>query len=173
MKNKNTHKNSQNKTSKKSASFLSGAKTTNPFSVPADYFGTLPTQIQERIAENKRIPLFAKLSIHIKQPVYSFSIAGIAAIIFIAILIISNPDKNQDFQMPAFTLEEILNSEPEIIFEMSESQLIEALMAENDYTDNMESFSGFATEKDTSISDDDIIEYLSDEELNETFIYNL
>ncbi len=173
MKNKNTHKDSQNKTSKESASFQSGAKTTNPFSVPADYFETLPTQIQERIAESKRIPFFTKLSIHIKQPVYSISISGIAAIIFIAILFFYNSDRNQDLQIPAFTLEEILNSEPEIIFEMSESQLIEALMAENDYTDNMESFSGFATEKDTSISDDDIIEYLSDEELNETFIYNL
>ncbi|RLD61293.1 MAG: hypothetical protein DRJ05_02935 [Bacteroidetes bacterium] len=173
MKNKNTHNNSKNKTSQGPASFLSGAKATNPFSVPGDYFETLPAQIQERIAEKKQVPFFNQIAIRIKQPTYSIPIAGIAAIIFLVILFTTNPDKNQDYQMPAFTLEEILNSEPEFLYEMSESQLIEVLMADNDFEDNTISFPESLIKNDTGLSDEDIIDYLSGEEFNETIIYNL
>ena len=173
MKKKHTHKTSQNKTSQKPVNFLSETKASNPFEVPADYFETLPTQIQERIAETKQVPFFTKLTILIKQPAYSVSIAGIAAIIFLAILFTSNPAKDQDFQMPAFTLEEILNSEPEIIYEMSESQLIEALMACCDNDDNAILFPEPTIKKGTNLSDDDIIDYLSEEDFDENIFYNL
>ena len=78
-----------------------------------------------------------------------------------------------DFDNQVFTLEEILNSEPGIIYEMDEPQLIEVLIARTGNEDTQEADKDFNIKKDTSFSDDEIIDYLLENGIDESTIYNL
>lgn len=173
MKIKDTHTNQENEAKQKFSKLLSEGKGKELFSVPAGYFENLSTNIQERIAKDERIPLFSRIIVHIKQPVWSVSLAGIAVLIFMAILFFPGSNNNPDLKTPTFTLEEILNSEPGIIYEMDESQLIEALAATNENEDISKPGQGIGTKSDSSFSDDDIIDYLLENDIDESIIYNL
>jgi hypothetical protein len=173
MKKTDTHTNQQNEAKQGLSKLPSEANRKRTFSVPADYFETLPTKIQERIAVEKRVPFYTNIGIRIKQPIWSVSISGIAIIILLAILFIPKADKNPDFDNQVFTLEEILNSEPGIIYEIDESQLIEVLIAHSGNDDEQKSDEDFNIKKDTSFSNDDIIDYLLENGIDESIIYNL
>jgi hypothetical protein len=173
MKKTDTHTNQQNKANQKLSKLFSETNEKNPFSVPADYFESLPSKIQERIAVDKRVPFLTNIAIRLKQPIWSVSISGAAVIILLTILFFPKTDKTPDFDNQVFTLEEILNSEPGIIYEMDESQIIEVLIARSGNEDKHKPEEGFNIKKDTSFSDDEIIDYLLENGIDESTIYNL
>lgn len=173
MKKKNTHIIHQIQYKQGLSNLFSVTNEKNPFSVPADYFETLPSRIRERIAADKRVPFYIHIGARIKQPIWSVSISGIAILILLAILFVPKANKNMDFDNQVFTLEEILNSEPGIIYEMDESQIIEVLIARTGNEDEQKADKDFSIKKDTSFSNDEIIDYLLKNGIDESTIYNL
>lgn len=150
---------------------LSKIKKENPFRVPDGYFDKLPMIIQEKITKTKSVSIWEQFFLLLKQPKYSVSLAVATMAIVIALFVFVKPD-GQEYQfLSDITIEDILRENPELIYSMDETLIIEVLLAENG--EDIQDYYDYNIKSDTSISDDEIIDYLSDENFDTELIYNL
>ncbi len=150
---------------------FSKIKKENSFKVPDGYFDSLPMKIQEKVSEPKTISIWEQLSIIIRQPKYSVSFVFATTLIIVPLIIFIKPEVQQSLYLSDITIEDVLRGNPELIYNLDESDIIEIMLAEvskddPDYIDNN-------VKSDSSITDEDIINYLSDENFETELLYNL
>ena len=150
---------------------LSKINKENPFRVPKDYFNELPIAIQSKVSKSKQISVWERFIQLFKQPKYSISFATVAATFIVALALFINPDVQEEDFISGITVEDIINEYPEFISSIDESMIIELLFVDNNY--DIEDYFNTNIESDSSISEDDIIDYLSDENFDTELIYNL
>ena len=141
------------KTYKNSATTLSGRlKKDNPFSVPDGYFDTLPLKVSERVKSQESPGIFRMFFF---KPAFGYSSFGIAALVLVFFFVLSYNENKTGSDLPDVTLTEVLVEYPDFLNSFDE----------NDFFDIVLSGSGddLFIIPETDISDDDIIEYLSDE----------
>lgn len=149
---------------------ISKLKKSFPFSVPDNYFDELPSKISNRITEKSESSVLSNFLTYLRKPVYAVS-TGLAAIVIIISIVFLSQDRNSAIIFSdEITLEEILTEYPYFYENVYESDIINLLLADTDedflnlYLDN---------EEMESIPDEDIIDYLLDENENSDLIYNL
>ena len=149
---------------------ISNLKKSFPFSVPENYFEELPSKISSRITEKSESSILSNLLTYLKKPVYAVS-TSLALITIVISSVLYFQEKNSgDLLSDEITLEEILKEYPYFYENIYESDIINLLLADTDeeflnlYLDN---------EEMESIPDEDIIDYLLDENDNSDLIYNL
>ena len=91
--------------------------------------------------------------------------------IIVALIVFVKPKVQESIYLSDITIEDVLMGNPELIYNLDESTIIEIMFAEtgNDvlnYFDNN-------IKSDSSITEDDIINYLSDENFDTELLYNL
>jgi len=152
---------------------LAKMNKTNPFMVPGNYFEKLPDEIMNKIRVPKRIsPAELLYTIFLKRKL-NFAIIVSGIIVILAILFFNKSEnitgENQFFSN--ITLDDLLRENPEIIEYMDETFLVETLLAGSvqviDFNDDN------VMVNDTGISQDDLIDYLSDEEITTELMYEL
>jgi hypothetical protein len=99
-------------------------------------------------------------------------VVGSLALVF-SVLFIYNPWKADvsDQFLSNITLDDLLRESPEIIAEMENYLFIEILIA--DQTGEIIYSTGKSLEKDSSLSEEDLINYLKEEEISTELIYEL
>ncbi len=152
----------------------------NPFLVPADYFEKLPGIISKRkedmTAGKYRITAF---SLQRVRPAYYIAAAFIIVIATTMFIFKSQLFNNGNTTLAELSWEEVVSDDYFVYAELSEYNLIEALISTNDYNsfEPSEDFNLpdeiYTTENDSNISSDDIIEYLYNEEIDIDEIYDL
>ncbi|MCD4746813.1 MAG: hypothetical protein K8R58_10995 [Bacteroidales bacterium] len=154
---------------------LSKIEKINPFKVPDEYFDNLPTIIQEKINIKQQITLWDRFYQFILRPQYSIAVSLTFAAIVLVIYFTTRDNSNNDNSILAnMTWEEILNENPNIINYFNESMLVEMLISKADNSDIDQSLkTDEAIINDTSISTDDMIEYLMEENYEMSEIYDL
>ncbi len=150
---------------------LSKIKKENPFRVPDGYFDKLPNIIREKIIKPNTVSVWEQFFLLLKQPKYSMSLAVATMAIVLALFVFVKPDGQEDQFLSDITIEDILRENPELIYSIDESLIIEVLLAENG--EDIRDYYDYNIKSDTSISDDEIIDYLSDENFDTELIYNL
>ena len=150
---------------------LSEIKKENPFKVPDGYFDGLPMKIQEKVSQPNTVSIWEQLIMVIRQPKYSVSFVFAIVAIIVALIVFVKPKVQESIYLPDITIEDVLRGNPELIYNLDESTIIEIMFAEtgNDvlnYFDNN-------IKSDSSITEDDIINYLSDENFETELLYNL
>jgi hypothetical protein len=152
---------------------LAKMNKTNPFMVPGNYFEKLPDEIMNKIRIPKRIsPSELLYSIFLMRKL-NFAIIVTGIILILAILIFNKSgdiSANNQF-LSNITLDDLLRENPEIIEYMDETLIVETLFAGSDQVIDFNSSNEF--ENDSSISEDDLINYLSDEEIATELMYEL
>ena len=146
-------------------------KKENSFKVPDGYFNSLPMKIQELVSEPKTASIWEQLIMVIRQPKYSVSFVFATTIIIVALIIFIKPEVQERLYFSDITFEDVLRGNPELIYNLNESDIIEIMFAEvgsddSDYFDDN-------VKSDSSITDEDIINYLSDENFETKLLYNL
>ncbi|MCB0806582.1 MAG: hypothetical protein KDC05_12350 [Bacteroidales bacterium] len=144
----------------------------NPFVTPQGYFENLPQQIMKRIRKEEAGKKNSGLNVLFKP----YSIAAIslaaAALLFIAYVLFIPGDEEKAERISAISLDELLEYNPEYITDMDEWLLIETLYADNEteaYPDDYDQSLDF----DSTITNDDILNYMIENDLSETFYENL
>jgi len=169
MLNKNNTYNQADKL-KELAPKLSEVGKKNPFNVPENYFEELSKNIQSRIdegIEKKHKPtvkfLFSKTQMIV-------SLAAASVIIFISLLFFLNNESVSPDYFSGITIDHILDESPELIEMMDDYLLVDVMitasenLGEENYIDNMDF--------DSTLKTDDMIEYLSDDEIETNLFYN-
>jgi hypothetical protein len=152
---------------------LSGIKDRNPFVVPENYFGELPMRIQENISG--KLPGVKKwqLSGYMLNPKYS--VTGLAAVLLIALFLWMTNSKNTNLDinmvLSEITYNDILEESPEIFEYIDESIYLEMVATLTNSDQNIIFLETFSS--DSSISGQEILDYISDEILDDELIYNL
>ena len=150
---------------------LSKIKKENPFRVPKNYFNELPMAIQQKVSKSKQISVWERFTQLIKKPEYSITFAIVATAFIVALALFIKPDVQKDEFISEITVEDIIKEYPEFISSIDESMIIELLFVDNNY--EIEDYFNTNIESDSSISEDDIIDYLSDENFDTELFYNL
>ncbi len=151
---------------------LNKIKKENPFAVPEGYFDSLPTSIQEKIeSHSHKLSIFEQILTLFKQPKYSVTAVLTIAILIVVMFVFIKPSEKETPFFSDITIDDIINEYPEFIYDLDESTIIEILYAEN----GQDTYDFFENDiyTDTTITDDDIIEYLEDENVETELIYNL
>lgn len=138
-----------------------------PFSVPKDYFENLPNQIVDRINLATKPSLISLFTNRISQPAWTISSLIILIVVVLTSIWVYNTNNNFYHQDQELTLEEVLEEFPYFYDDIDESEIITFLMAEND-----EAFMDFYFENIhiESVHEDDIIEYLFNENIDNELI---
>ncbi|MEZ5198273.1 MAG: hypothetical protein R2764_18360 [Bacteroidales bacterium] len=171
MTKKHKYNSGKESSSKENTPQLYAIDRVNPFHVPEHYFESLPTRIQERVVAPKSSfvsILFIWLSRH---PKYSLSFIVTAIAIVWLMVFISEPKQLNSFSFNGITIDDILNESPELIYDLDESQIIDVMMVDNDK--EVESFFKLDMDTNEGLTDDDLIEYLNDENFETEIFYNL
>ena len=150
---------------------FSKIKKENSFKVPDGYFDSLPMKIQENISEPKNVSIWEQLIPILRQPKYSVSLAFISTIVIIGFMVLNKPDISESLYFSDITIKDVLQENPEMIYSLDESDLIEIMLASSD--NNVADYFGSNIESDSSITKDDIIDFLSDENFEMELLYNL
>jgi hypothetical protein len=145
----------------------------NPFRVPANYFDELPGRIMAKRRHTGKTSVIEGLMPFFSHPKYQLAlVVGSLALVF-SVLFIYNPWKADvsDQFLSNITLDDLLRESPEIIAEMENYLFIEILIA--DQTGEIIYSTGKSLEKDSSLSEEDLINYLKEEEISTELIYEL
>lgn len=133
---------------------LPGIKRENPFAVPDGYFEKLPVAIADRISK----PQKTVMGRFLQKPGYVAGVAGFIAIVVVLFFTVFNRNENELQPVPDITMTEILQENPDFFDNVDEDDIIEIFIANLD------------DEKDIiwnlDISDDEVIEYLSDDNMD-------
>ena len=148
---------------------LSGLNKNNPFSTPKDYFDELPLKIKENCIVNDKKPFLKIFFENIFLPKYAIGFS----LLFIAILsvsiIFSNRENNSSTnELAEISWEDVLKSDPHFFDDYSESELITTLVSQTNENMNL-----LTPSSDENISDEDLINYLSNEDYEIEILYNL
>jgi hypothetical protein len=149
---------------------LSKLKTTNPFRVPDNYFEKLPEEILLKVNKSEKIPVTKKLISIMQQP--KFTIAAAVAVLFIvsSILLFHKPASIFSAELADLTLEDILQENPDLIETFDETLLLETLVAITN--EGLVNFLDTTSVINQGICDDELIEYLSEENLTPDILYD-
>ncbi|MCF8367987.1 MAG: hypothetical protein K9G76_03020 [Bacteroidales bacterium] len=168
MNKNNTHKDKN--TEKEDIFPLAGIqKNMNPFEVPVNYFETLPGKIQARINKEDQGNASDSRVIKFKSRYIYASLAAAMVALLVTFGIYFFQEDTQD-TFPEITLNDVLNDYPELIEYMDESLLIETILASS--TGELD-YSIIDFSNDSSITDEEIFDYLNDEDYSEEILYNL
>jgi hypothetical protein len=140
----------------------------SPFSVPSDYFESLPEIIQSRLSGSEQKPVRFWT---IKYKVTASMISIILAVMLIASYFLWN-DSNGSVDPELFSgisLEEMLIQYPDYFLDIDEDLLIEVLLSSESPTSLTESDIQF----DSTLTNEDIIRYLEEEDIDTEQIVNL
>jgi len=151
---------------------LNRIKRDNPFMVPDGYFDKLPTSIQEKIeSESHKSPNFEQIVTLFKQPKYSVTAGLTIVILIVAMVVFIKPSDKETQFFSDITIDDIIDEYPEFIYYLDESIILEVLFAEN----GEDTYDYFRNDiyTDTTLTEDEIIDYLSDEKFETDLIYNL
>lgn len=149
--------------------FLASLKKENPFQAPENFFEELPEKINNRIQleksnENRGIrKLFGR-------PIYYLATAAASILILVAIWIFTNEKQPVTDLFSEISFEILMDESPELIEYMDEDDLIDALFV---YSSETIEFSDIKLDSDTSLTEDDIFDYLDDENISNELLYNL
>jgi len=158
--------------SKDFASELIKIEKEDPFNVPDGYFEKLANNIQEQVSSrSERIPIIEQILIFLKQPKYSLATGFVIVLIIVGLFVFIKPADKEIQLFSDITIEDILEESPELIYDMDESIILEVLFADNG--DDIYNYFENDVFTDTTISDDEIIDYLIDENIETELIYNL
>lgn len=172
METKNDKYNSENKNnSKEIATQFSSIEKLNPFQVPDKYFEDLPSVIQEKAAQTE-VSVFSSMFKWVSgHPKYSISLGMATISIVLLIVFISQPQNKSSVSFADITIEDILIESPEFIYYMDESEIIDVMIALSDI--DLNSFYLPDLETDNDITEEDLIDYLDNENFETNILYNL
>jgi hypothetical protein len=149
---------------------LKGVTKSNPFKVPDNYFEKLPVEILQKIKPAKEIP--ESISIFSNRK-FAFAAVITGLLIIFGVIYFNKlgelTDKSQFTY--SITLDDLLNESPEIIESIDENTLFETLFAGSDQAFNYSAEDEI--EIDSTISRDDLIRFLSEEEISNELLYEL
>ncbi|MCB2220795.1 MAG: hypothetical protein KQI35_10400 [Bacteroidetes bacterium] len=139
-----------------------------PFSVPSNYFDSLPEIIQGRVSAMEQKPVRFW---HIKRKIAASFISIVAVVILITsyLLWFDKNGSNDSELFSEITLDEMLVLYPNFFQDIDEDALIEVLVSSE--TSNSMTESGIIF--DTTLTDEDIIRYLEEEDISTEQIVNL
>ncbi|MBI9038124.1 MAG: hypothetical protein JEY97_08335 [Bacteroidales bacterium] len=148
---------------------LSGLNKNNPFSTPKDYFDELPQKIKEGCFADDRKPFLNMVFKSIFQPKYAigFSILFIA-ILSVAIIFSNNDHNSSNNEFSEISWEDILNADPFFFADYSESELITTLVSQTNEDLNL-----LTPSSEENVYEEDLIEFLSNEDYEIEILYNL
>lgn len=170
MKN-NTHNSGNMDNIQKVAPILFEIDKSNPFQVPGDYFEDLPSRIQQN-AGAERVSIISRFQSWIYQhPKYSVSYGISLVIAIVFVIFVSWPDHMQSYSFAEITIEDVLEGSPEIIYDLTESQIIDILLVDNEM--EVDVFSTIDILFEDSLTREDLIEYLNSESFETELLYNL
>ncbi len=167
MNKKNTYKSVEEL--KNYAPKLSSLNSENPFKVPDEYFENLSAKINSKISESADSDIDVKVSRSLFNSKVIYALAAASITIFISVFILLNRNSSNDEFFSDITLEQILEESPEIIESMEDYIIVEIFLANNDIT---ESIFENEIQNDSVLSTDEIIDYLSDDEIDIELMYN-
>lgn len=138
---------------------LQKLKDTSIFPLPEEYFEDLPLRISERVSgrETGNNGIFG-WSFH--RPVWSISFVMVFVIAFFLFFLPNERNSQQGSFFDNVNIEEMISANPEFIFEVSEYEIIDGLVANN------EDFSEKIDINAVEIPEDDIIEFLDNSDLD-------
>lgn len=164
-----THK-TNNEKLKEISPFVASLKRNNPFQVPENYFEELPDKIKARLEKNKTNTKSGIKSRPIK-PLFYITTAAASILIFLSVWFFTNREKEMPVSFTDITFETLMNESPELIEYIDENTLIDALFV---YSTEAIEFSDVSLDSDSSLTNEDIFEYLdNDEEISSELLYNL
>ena len=168
LKNNNTY--NPDEELKDLAPILFSIKKENPFKVPDGYFESISSKIASRISEPQDVKINKGLKQMISRTRFVVSLAAASVLIFLSIFLLKNRNISDADLFSGITLEQILEEEPAIIESLDEYFLLEILVAisDEDAGDIFESDLFY----DSILTDDGIIDFLSDDEIDTDIIYN-
>jgi hypothetical protein len=149
--------------------FISELKSSFPFSIPDGYFDELPNKINRKISPEVHPSLITIFISRISKPIVAIP-SGLAMIIIMVATIMLINQKSETLQYDqGLSLNEILEELPYFYENVEEDEIISLLLVENS-----ESSFGRSLNPDNieSLSDDELIEYLLEEDVNDDLIIN-
>jgi len=150
---------------------LSKLKKSNAFKVPDNYFEKLPMEILFKVSQPEKVTAAEKLYSLFQQPKYSIAAAVAVLLIVISILLLNKPDSIVTPVLVDFTLEDILLENPDLIETMDETLLLETLVAGSG--EELDQYLDSTSVLNHGITDDELIEYLSGENMTPELLYDL
>lgn len=169
-KEKHTYNKNELKISEDSIPDFSKLKKNNPFEVPENYFDSLPLIISNKIDFNRNRHSLSISRLFSLNPKFSVAIVSSAFVILMTVFLLTKSSQEFD-SLSEITFEDVLLEYPELIENMDESIFYESLLVETE----VDYFGDFETnfDMDTSLSDEDIFNYLTEEDIDSELIYNL
>jgi len=171
MKDKNTHKESFNP--EEIAHNLAKIERSNPFRVPENYFEQLPVEVLLKTGMRKKRFCGAWITKILFRPQYQLAFI-LAGIILILVIVVVNQNQTIEVKDEIFsniTLDDLLQESPEIIENMEDYFFFEDLVAES--SSEFKVGMGESIFNDSIFTEDDLIDYLSEEEISTDLIYEL
>ena len=148
---------------------LSGLNKNNPFSTPKDYFDELPLIIKENCIANDKKPFFKIFFENFILPKYAIGFALLfIAILSVSIIFLNQENNSSTSEFAEITWEDVLKSDPHFFDDYSESELITTLISQTDEDMNL-----LTPSSEENISDEDLIDYLSNEDYEIEILYDL
>lgn len=147
----------------KKAPRLSSIQDKNMFKVPDGYFEEQLIRIKNKISGEETNSFLHMLLNWFRKPVNSLSVISIS-ILLIVFFILKQDTMNTDKEIfIGVTLEQVLEECPELIENMDEDIFFDVLFVNSDEGETL--FMESQVRSDSSLSGDDILNYLIDEEL--------
>lgn len=152
---------------------LAKLKKRNPFNVPENYFEKLPIDILLRASHAKKVSFKGIITSVFHKPAYQIGFAVAAVVIILFALFFDRLDFTKEAVpvLSEISLDDLLLERPDIIEYMDDYYFIETLIARLDQEMSFMQDQGF--ENDTSLSDDELLDYLSDEDFATDILYEL
>lgn len=147
---------------------LKNVNKTSPFPVPDKYFEVFPAKIQGRVFNTEQKSVRNRTLLTSKKKLVF--VPALSVVMIIVLFIIFNRGTVEDeFQFAGINLEETLDQYPEFFEDFEEETLIGILISASDEND----FDASSVWSDTSITRDEILDYLEDENVDIEYLYNL
>ena len=148
---------------------LSGLNKNNPFSTPKDYFDELPSIIKEKCISIDKKPFFKIIFENFILPKYAIGFALLfIAILSVSIIFLNQGNNSSTIEFAEITWEDVLKTDPHFFDDYSESELITTLVSQTNGNMNL-----LTPSSEENISDEDLIDYLSNEDYEIEILYNL
>lgn len=148
---------------------LSKIKKENNFQVPENYFNELPQVIQQRVTQQKAQFIFINIFNYLTKPYRLIALSSLVVLLIVGVFFIAN-QKIEDQVFVEFSFEDIMEEYPEMIEYMDDQVLMEFAAVQMD--DQEIDFFDYESGIDPMLSQDEVLQQLSDEEISE-IIYNL
>lgn len=149
---------------------LSGLKKENPFKVPDNYFDELPEIIQAKMNSVSEENKMKGIRFIFSRTQNVITLAAASIVILLAIFILLRNDSGNTDYFSGITLENILEENPEMIESMEDYLLVDVMLTASDYLEEENFIDNM--DFDSTLHTDDMINYLSDDEIETELLYN-